>query len=255
MGVVFVLLVGGLVFLSLTWATKSYSPTGNSERVTIPEGYNTEQIIALLVQKGIGSKEEFTKVITEDTFPYTFLNGAPKGSHRLEGYLFPNTYFIDIKTSPHAVIDLLLQQFAKELTPQVKKQLTTMKLTVPQWVTVGSMVEKEAEKESDRPLIASVIMNRLKVNQPLQIDATIQFLLGTPKAKLYDKDLQIASPYNTYLHPGLPPGPIANPGHASMQAALYPAQTDFLYYVAKKDGYHAFTKTYAEHLKNVKLYE
>ena len=226
-----------------------------ANRVTIPEGFTTEQIIDLLVQKGIGSKAEFTKVITEDTFPYPFLKDTPKGIHRLEGYLFPNTYYIDKKITPHAMIDLLLQQFAKELTPEVQKQLDTIKLSVPQWVTVGSLVEKEAVKESDRPLIASVIMNRLKINQQLQIDATIQFLLSTPKAKLYDKDLLIPSPYNTYLHRGLPPGPIANPGHASLQAALYPAQTDFLYYVAKKDGYHVFAKTYAEHLKNVKLYQ
>ncbi|HWQ40484.1 MAG TPA: endolytic transglycosylase MltG [Desulfosporosinus sp.] len=327
-GIILVLLVGGLGFLSWwTWATKPYSPTGNSEkititsgttaaqlaeelqqrhlirsawafrylarsqqadfkiyvgdyllaplmspdemitilfkgaqssannRVTIPEGFSTEQIIALLVQKGIGSKAEFTKVVTEDEFTYSFLKGAPKGIHRLEGYLFPNTYNIDKKTSPHAVIDMLLQQFAKELTPEVQKQLVTMKLTVPQWVTLGSLVEKEAAKESDRPLIASVIMNRLKINKPLQIDATIQFLLGTPKPKLYNKDLQIPSPYNTYLHQGLPPGPIANPGHASLKAALYPSKTDFLYYVAKKDGYHVFSKTYTEHLENIKLYQ
>ncbi len=231
----------------------SLSSAGN--RVTIPEGFSTEQIITLLVQKGIGSKADFTKVITEDEFPYQFLKGAPKGIHRLEGYLFPNTYNLDKNASPHAVIDMLLQQFAKELTPEVQKQLDTMKLTVPQWATLASLVEKEAAKESDRPLIASVVMNRLKINKPLQIDATIQFLLGTPKPKLYNKDLQISSPYNTYLHPGLPPGPIANPGHASLQAALHPAQTDFIYYVAKKDGYHVFAKTYAEHLNNIKLYQ
>jgi UPF0755 protein len=227
----------------------------DSIRVTIPEGYTTEQIVTLLVQKGIGSKEEFTRIITEDAFPYPFLIGAPTGIHRLEGYLFPNTYYINKNTSPHAVIDLFLQQFAKELTPEVQKQLVTMKFSTSQWVTLGSLVEKEAVKESDRPLIASVVMNRLKINKPLQIDATIQFLLSTPKPKLYNKDLQIPSPYNTYLHLGLPPGPIANPGHASLQAALHPAQTDFLYYVAKKDGYHVFAKTYAEHLNNVKLYQ
>lgn len=230
-------------------------PQPSYNRLTIPEGYTTEQIIDLLVQKGIGTKEECTKVITDDSFPYQFLQGAPKGIHRLEGFLFPNTYFINKNTSPHAAIDLFLQQFSKELTPEVKKQLVAKKLTVSQWVTVGSIVEKEAAKESDRPLIASVIMNRLKLNKPLQIDATIQFILGTPKPKLYNSDLQIPSAYNTYLHRGLPPGPIANPGHAALQAALHPAQTDYLYYVAKKDGYHVFAKTYAEHLKNVKLYQ
>ena len=224
-------------------------------RVTIPEGYTTEQIIELFVQKGIGSKEEFTKVVTEDGFPYPFLKDAPKGIHRLEGYLFPNTYDISVKITPHAVIELLLQQFVKELTPEVQKRLDTIKLSVPQWVTLGSLVEKEAVKAPDRPLIASVFMNRLRIGQPLQSCATIQFLLGTTKEKLFEKDLLIPSPYNTYLHSGLPPGPIANPGHDSLKAALYPTQTDFLYFVAKKDGSHAFAKTYAEHLKNVKFYQ
>lgn len=226
-----------------------------STRVTIPEGYTTKQITDLFVEKGIGSKAEFTKVIMDDVFPYSFLEDTPTGIHRLEGYLFPNTYDIDKKTSPHEVIDLLLRQFSKEVTPDVQKQLETMKFTVAQWVTLGSLIEKEAMKEEDRPLIASVLLNRLKINQPLQIDATIQFLLETPKPKLSYEDLQIPSPYNTYLHTGFPPGPIANPGHASLQAVLYPAQTDFRYYVAKKDGYHVFAKTYAEHLENIKLYQ
>lgn len=233
----------------------SGSTSLDTNMVTIPEGYTTEQIIELLVQKGIGNKEELTKVVTEDSFPYEFLKDAPQGIHRLEGYLFPNTYDIPVETSPHAAIDLLLRQFAKELTPEVQKQLVTMKLSVAQWVILGSLIEKEAVREADRALIASVLFNRLKINQPLQIDATIQFLLGTPKPKLSYQDLQIPSPYNTYLHAGYPPGPIASPGHASLQAVLNPAQTDFRYYVAKKDGYHVFAKTYAEHLKNVELYQ
>ena len=227
----------------------------DTNMVTIPEGYSTEQIIDLLVQKGIGSKEDYTKVVTEEEFPYPFLRDAPKGIHRLEGYLFPDTYDISVRTAPHSVIEMLLQRFVKELTPEVQTQLNTMKLTVAQWVTLGSLIEKEAVKEEDRPLIASVLMNRLKINQPLQIDATIQFLFGAPKPKLSYEDLQIPSPYNTYLHAGFPPGPIANPGHASLEAVLYPAQTEFRYYVAKKDGYHVFAKTYAEHLKNVELYQ
>lgn len=230
-------------------------PESTAIRVTIPEGYTTEQIIALLVDKGLGSKEDFTKVVTNDAFAYPFLKDTPKGIHRLEGYLFPDTYFFEKKTSPHAVIDVLLQRFAKELTPDTQKQLDAMKFSVQQWVALGSLVEKEAQKESDRPLIASVFLNRLKINQPLQSCASIQFLLGTPKPKLYDKDLQIPSPYNTYLHTGLPPGPIANPGHASLQAALHPAQTDYYYFVAKNDGYHAFAKTFEEHLKNQQMYQ
>jgi len=233
----------------------SGSTSLDTNMVTIPEGYTTQQIIELLVQKGIGSKGELTKVVTEDSFPYQFLKDAPQGIHRLEGYLFPNTYDIPVETSPHEAIDLLLRQFAKELTPEVQKQLVTMKLSVAQWVILGSLIEKEAVREADRALISSVLFNRLKINQPLQIDATIQFLLGTPKPKLSYQDLQIPSPYNTYLHAGYPPGPIASPGHASLEAVLNPAQTDFRYYVAKKDGYHVFAKTYAEHLKNVELYQ
>lgn len=233
----------------------SRSVSLETNMVTIPEGYTTQQIIELLVQKGIGTQEEYTKVVTEANFPYPFLKDAPKGIHRLEGYLFPNTYDISVETTPYEAIDLLLRQFKKELTPDVEKQLNTMKLTVAQWVTLGSLIEKEAMKAEDRPLIASVLMNRLKINQPLQIDATIQFLLGTPKPKLTYQDLQIPSPYNTYLHAGFPPGPIANPGHASLQAVLNPAQTNYRYYVAKNDGYHVFAETYAEHLKNVELYQ
>lgn len=227
----------------------------DTQRVTIPEGYTTEQIIDLLAQKGFWSKADLTKVVTDDPFPYSFLVNAPKGIHRLEGYLSPNTYEINKDLSPHAVIDIFLKQFEKELTPDIQNQLAAKKYSISQWVTLASLVEKEAVKESDRPMIASVFMNRLKINQPLQSCATIQFLLGTPKPVLYDKDLQIPSPYNTYLHTGLPIGPIANPGHASLQAVLHPAQTDFLYFVAKKDGYHAFAKTFAEHLKNIKLYQ
>ncbi|AET66656.1 conserved hypothetical protein, YceG family [Desulfosporosinus orientis DSM 765] len=231
------------------------SPLVKSERVTIPEGFTTDQIIDLLVQKGFGTKEDFIKVVSEDNFSYSFLKDAPNGVHRLEGYLSPNTYDFDKKSSPHAIIDLLLRQFEKEITPEVQKQLDTLNFSVSEWVTLASIIEKEAVKAEDRPIISSVFQNRLKIGQPLQSCATIQFILGTPKPKLYDKDLQIPSPYNTYLHQGLPPGPISNPGHASLEAALYPAQTDYLYFVAKKDGYHAFAKTYSEHLKNVKLYQ
>lgn len=227
----------------------------DTERLTIPEGYTTNQIIGLLVQKGFGTKEEYIQVVTEDAFPYPFLKDAPKGIHRLEGYLSPNTYEIDKKASPRAVIDLLLRQFEKEITSDVQKKLNEMNLSVSQWVTLASLIEKEAVKADDRPLIASVLHNRLKINQPLQIDATIQFLFETPKPKLFYKDLEIPSPYNTYLHSGYPPGPIANPGHASLQAVLYPAQTEYRYYVAKKDGYHAFAKTYAEHLANIKIHQ
>lgn len=231
-------------------------PDIDTVRVTIPEGFRTEQIIDLLVKKGLGSKESFTKVITGDSFPYAFIQGTPAGMHRLEGFLFPDTYFFKRWTSPHQIIDTLLKRFNRELTPEVLADLQKSKLSIHDWVTLASIVEKEAVKETDRPLIASVYFNRLKKGMKLEADPTVQFILGiTPKPMLYDKDLQTPSPYNTYLHPGLPPGPIANPGHASLDAVLHPAQTDYLFFVAKSDGYHVFAQTFSEHLQNQKKYQ
>jgi UPF0755 protein len=224
-------------------------------RLTIPEGYTTDQIVNLLVEKGIGTKEEYQKVLATDSFDYPFLQGIPQDNHRLDGFLFPDTYFLDQKTPPHTAIDIMLQRFQKEFTVEVQKQLQVMNLSIRDWVILSSLVEKEAVEDADRPIIASVLMNRLAQDMPLQVDATIQYILGTPKAKLYNKDLQIPSPYNTYLNKGLPPGPIASPGHASLVAVLYPDKTNYLYYLAKPDGYHVFSQTFDEHLQNQKKYQ
>lgn len=229
--------------------------TPKTVKVTIPEGYTVKQIIKTLVQKGLGSTDELQKVVTSDTFSYDFLKGAPAGEHRLEGYLFPDTYLIEPKTSAHEIIGMMLKRFAQELTPENEQLLKSEKLSVNQWVTIASMVEREAVKANERPTIASVIFNRLKINMPLQIDATIQFLLPESKLKLTYDDLKIKSPYNTYLNLGLPPGPIASPGDASLQAVLHPDKTEYLYYVAKGDGSHVFAKTYSEQLKNEAKYQ
>lgn len=230
-------------------------PEVDAVRVTIPEGYTTAQTIEVLVEKGLGKKEDFMKAVAGYDFPFSFVQGAPKGEHRLDGFLFPDTYFIEKKSSPPEILAIFLKRFEQELTPQVTARLKEMGMSVHDWVTLSSLVEKEAVHESDRPLIASVFLNRLRINMPLQSCATIQYLLGTPKPKLYEKDLQIPSPYNTYLNPGLPPGPIANPGHASLAAVLNPGQTDYFYFVAKSDGYHVFAKTFEEHLQNQQKYQ
>jgi len=254
-------LLPGEYYISSTMSPESIinrllkGPDVELARVTIPEGYNSDQIINLLVQKGLGTKENFTKVVTSESFSYTFLKGAPVGVHRLDGFLFPDTYFFKKGDGARAIIATMLERFSQELTLDTQNQLDNLKISVRDWVILGSLVEKEAVKEVDRPLIASVFFNRLKKDMPLQVDATIQFILGTPKLKLLNADLQIPSPYNTYLHKGLPPGPIANPGHASLQAVLKPAQSEYLYYLAKNDGYHVFTKTFDEHLHNQKTYQ
>ena len=223
--------------------------------LTIPEGYTTDQIVNLLVQKGIGTKEDFQRVLAADYFDYSFLHGIPQDIYRLDGFLFPDTYFLDQKNTPHEAINLMLQRFQNELTAEVQTQLQGMNLSIRDWVNLASLVEKEAVQETDRSIIVSVLLNRLDRNMPLQVDATIQYILGTPKAKLYNKDLQINSPYNTYLHNGLPPGPIASPGHASLEAVLNPEKTAYLYYLAKPDGYHVFANTFEEHLQNQKKYQ
>jgi UPF0755 protein len=254
-------LLPGEYYISSTMSPESIiyklrqGPDVQSNKVTIPEGYTTEQIINLLVQKGLGTKESFMEVVVNESFPYSFLNGTPAGEHRLEGFLFPDTYFFNQGDNPRQIINTMLQRFNRELTSGTQVQLANLKISVREWVIISSLVEREAEKEVDRPLIASVFFNRLKKGMPLQSCATIQFILGTPKAKLSNSDLQISSPYNTYLHNGLPPGPIANPGHASLQAVIQSAQTDYLYFLAKNDGYHVFAKTFEEHLNNQKIYQ
>jgi len=226
--------------------------------VTIPEGYYTSQIIDLLVAKGLGTKEEYEQVLATAEFEYEFLESIPETvdpAKRLDGFLFPDTYFFSPDSTPYDVIDRLLDRFEDEVTEEVKATLAKRNLTLYEWVTLGSIVEKEAAKDEDRPIIAGVFYNRLAKGMPLQSCATIQYILGKPKAVLYDQDLEIESPYNTYKYAGLPPGPISNPGHASLVAALYPAQTKYLYFLAKSDGYHVFAETYEQHLRNQQLYQ
>jgi UPF0755 protein len=202
--------------------------------VTIPEGFTAAQIAQRLQDEGVGRANAF-----ERSF-----NGH-------EGFLFPSTYLIQLAATPAQVTKMLTDQFAKELPPDASQRARDLGVTVPQAVTVASLVEREAKIEGDRPLIAGVIYNRLRLGMPLQVDATIEYALPEHKTELSLHDLQIDSPYNTYQHAGLPPTPIANPGLPSLLAALHPARTDALYYVYCGNGHHVFAKTLAEHQANV----
>lgn len=223
-------------------------------RITIPEGYTTAQIMDNLVSKGIGTKEEYKKIIAEDPFGYAFLQGIPTGETRLDGFLFPDTYFVDKKTSPHTIVDMMLSRFEKEVTPAVQTRLKEMNVSLRDWVTLASIVEKETGNEADRPIVAGVFLNRLKIDMPLQSDATVAYVLGTTKYIHSLEDIKVQSPYNTYINKGLPPGPIASPGHASLDAVVNSTKTDYLYFVAKKDGSSVFAKTHEEQLRNQKKY-
>jgi len=202
--------------------------------VTIPEGFTAKQIAQRLQGEGVGKADAFDR--------------AFRGH---EGFLFPSTYLIPLAATPEQVTRMFTDQFAKELPPDAAQRARALLVSVRQAVTVASLVEREAQIEADRPMIAGVIYNRLRQGIPLQVDATIEYALPAHKTELSLRDLRVDSPYNTYAHTGLPPTPIANPGLPSLEAALHPAKTDALYYVYCGNGHHVFAKTLAEHQANV----
>lgn len=226
-------------------------------RITVPEGYTVEEIAALLEEKGIVKKEVFLQEAENGLFSYPFLDGLPPGPKRLEGYLFPDTYYVNKKISAHELIDLMIGRFSEELKAlDYLARVQEAGLTLHAAVTIASLVEREAKADEERALIAGVIFNRLRAGMPLQIDATVQYALGGPyRPNLTYQDLEVDSAYNTYKISGLPPTPIACPGRASLLAAVSPRQNDYLYYVARPDGTHAFARTLAEHEENRRLYQ
>ena len=223
-------------------------PAISGVKVTIPEGYNQQQIIDTLVEAGVCSEAEFLDAAANGDYGYGYLP-APGDSLRLQGFLFPETYYFAETDSAETVIAAMLAEFDKNYTAEMHQYLKDTGRTTVQWLTMASIVEKEAVVAEDRPIIAGVFYNRLEQGMALQSCATIQYALGEVKPVLSIADTQIDSPYNTYTHTGLPPGPIASPGVESMQAALYPADTEYLYFVAKPNGAHIFSATYEEHMK------
>lgn len=218
-------------------------------RVTIPEGFTLKQIAARLAEAGLVDEERFWAAAANAPFEYEFLKDGPQGSQRLEGFLFPDTYYFPKGMGEEQIIAAMLRRFREAFTPAMEARAKELGLSVRQVVTLASLVEREAKLDSERPLIAAVFYNRLRRGLKLESCATIQYLLDKPKPVLLEEDLKIPSPYNTYLNPGLPPGPIASPGLASLKAALYPAPVPYLYFVANPDGSHTFSRTLAEHLQ------
>lgn len=224
--------------------------------VTIPEGFTVNQIADLLEREGLVSRQEFLAAAASADFPFPFVKNLPPGPHRLEGYLYPDTYYLEYSLTPEEIIEIMLSRFAQKMKElDYSRRAEQAGLTLHQAVTIASMVEREAKVDEERSLIAGVILNRLRLGMPLQVDATVQYALGAHRAKLYYRDLVVDSPYNTYLFSGLPPGPIACPGEASLLAAVLPARTEYLYYVARPDGTHAFARTLEEHNANKKKYQ
>ncbi|MFQ3611697.1 MAG: endolytic transglycosylase MltG [Fimbriimonadales bacterium] len=219
--------------------------------VTFPEGWTIRRMAERLQERGIADADEFLQLCNQ---PQRFADiGLPLPENLLlEGYLFPSTYRMPPGTGAEQAIRQMLQTTYREVYLKHKAQMTARGLSLHELLTIASMVEKEVLHDDERPKVASVIYNRLERGMPLQIDATVLYGMGVWKDRVLYRDLRHPSPYNTYLHRGLPPGPIANPGMASIRATLEPAETDYLFYVAQPDGYHRFSRTYEEHLRAIR---
>ena len=217
--------------------------------VTIPEGYTAKQIAQTLADHKLGSAGTY-----DDLFLRRPLVIDGVRTPDMEGYLFPSTYLIPVGDAPDAVARIFTDQFRQELPPDATARARALGRTLPEVVTIASLIEREGKVDDERPLIASVIYNRLRRGMPLEIDASIEYVFAEHHDVITKRDLEIDSPYNTYRNTGLPPTPIANPGKPSLDAAFAPAHTDYLYYVAKGDGRHAFAATLAEHNANVARY-
>lgn len=225
-------------------------------KFTIPEGFELRQIIEKLSNIELNlDKERLIYLIENEDFNYEFLKEIPKGTNRLEGFLFPDTYIVKKDITEKEILELMLNRFDDVFKDEYYTRAMELGMSIKEVVTLASIIEREAMVSEERPIISSVFHNRLKNNMLLQSCATVQYILGERKKVLTYDDLEIESPYNTYKYTGLPPRPIASPGKSSIEAALFPDETDYLYFVAKGDGSHAFSKTYSEHLRAKREYQ
>ena len=220
-------------------------------RVTIPEGYEIYRISKLLEEKGVCTETEFYGAQKAEYADFPFLKDARNRENPLEGYLFPDTYEFERGQDAESVIRTMLSNFKNKVYTEYENSKTDKSLD--EIIIMASIVEREAANDTEWGKVASVFYNRLKIGMKLQSCATVQYILKERKDVLSNKDIKIDSPYNTYKYDGLPIGPVASPGLGAVKAALYPEETDYLYFAATKDGSrNVFTKTGEEHLKTVK---
>jgi UPF0755 protein len=218
--------------------------------VVVPEGYNLYDIATVVEQAGLGSAADFVVVAKQDVF---LLRDIDPQAQSLEGYLFPDTYQFTRIDTPHDIAAAMVHRFR-----QTAQKIGLLgRPDIHRIVTMASIVEKETAVPDERPLVASVYYNRLDRNMLLGADPTVIYaalISGRYRGTIYQSDLQFDSPYNTYKFPGLPPGPIANPGAGSLEAAMHPVASEFLYFVSDNNGHHRFSRTAAEHDRNVAAY-
>lgn len=237
-----------------------------SVKITIPEGLTYKQIVKTFVKKGLAIEDQFDSAMKYEKYDYDFVKQIKNVNNRefmLEGYLFPDTYEFAMNASEKTIVSVMLQNFNNKLTKEHYKRAKELGMSMDEIITLASIIEREANTSNDRRLVSAVFHKRIKSKdanlRKLQSCATIQYVFLNTEGKVHEKltyeDTTINSVYNTYIHSGLPPGPICSPGMDSINAALYPDEdTDYMFFIAKGDGTTKFTKTYAEHLKAMKEY-
>jgi UPF0755 protein len=231
-------------------------------KLTIPEGSNNNKIIEILRDKKPSLADEFKEIVKCkclnqpncfcDKFSgkYNFIKNISQGID-LEGYLFPDTYFISESETGTTLVSKLLNNFENKICGDLKKEILSQDKTIHEIITLASIVEREAREDKDRPVVAGIFFNRLETGHPLQSDATLSYILGTDKIKYYQDDIDKESPYNTYKNIGLPPGPISNPGLEAIMATTHPTETDYFYFLNDANtGETIFARTFEEHKKN-----
>lgn len=220
--------------------------------VTILEGLNLDEIAKHFEEQKIVSAKDFLDACNKK-YDFDFLKDKPN-KNSLEGFIFPDTYTIKVDTSASDIVETMLSNFDKKLTPDMRDQMKRNNMTIYDTVIMASIVEKEVNTDEDRKIVAGIFYKRLNEDMSLQSDVTLKFALKTNKTTFSIEDTKVASPYNTYQNKGLPPGPICNPGLSSIMAAIYPQKTDYLYFLADKNGQTIYAKTYEEQLKNQEKY-
>lgn len=220
-------------------------------RITIPEGYTVQQIAGLVAAAGLSEKETFAAAANDPE------RARQKGieAESLEGYLFPDTYHFPRGSALEDILDAMVQRFEAVMTDERRAKAEAIGFSVHEVVTLASIIEKETGEPSERPLISSVFHNRLRKNMRLQTDPTVIYGIPDFDGNLTRKHLRTPGPYNTYLNKGLPPGPIASPGEAAIDAALHPVESDYLFFVSRKDRTHQFSATLEEHRQAVRKYQ
>jgi len=220
-------------------------------KLTVPEGYNLNQIALNIARAGLGKEEEFLRVALDSSF----ICEEGIDAETFEGYLFPDTYYFSKDVTPEKIISAMVKRFRSVFTPAFKEQAKKLGFSIHQIVTLASIIEKETGDPEERDIISSVFHNRLKKNMRLESDPTVIYGIKDFDGNIKKRHLETPTPYNTYLIHGLPPGPIASPGIKAIEAALYPVDTDFLYFVSKKDSTHMFSTNIRDHNKAVRKYQ